>query len=70
MPDRDPVTIDADRRRYGLPPIFVDPPRPLTDDERRHRPDVIVRDAEGGVLRHLVPMVGRGWLVYVDVLHA
>lgn len=62
--------IDARRLACGLAPIFVDPPRPLTQAERDGRNDVIVRHADGSVRKHYVPMVRDGWVFYVDVLEA
>jgi hypothetical protein len=68
-------TIDIKRKTFGLPPIYCDSPRPLTDDERRSHfrqfghgndGDIVVRE-EGLVVRHLIPMVHHGWIVYCDV---
>jgi hypothetical protein len=64
-------SIDVQRRAAGLPPIFCDPARPLTIFERTGlRGDIVIRDADGMVTKHFVPMVENGWLMYRDVFRA
>lgn len=62
--------IDARRIAAGLPPIFCASPRPLTDEERHARGDIVIRDADGIVRKHFVPMCQDGWLIWVDVFNA
>lgn len=58
---------DAERLRFGLPPIHCE--RPLTETEREGRPDIRVTWADGN-LRHFVPICRDGFICYVDVMQA